>query len=129
MALRSNLEGYAYSLMRFVAGFLFVFHGMQKVFGMHGGTQMSLATLPGIAGIIELTGGALVALGLFTTPVAFICSGEMAAAYFMVHHPQGMWPILNQGELAALYCFVFLYIASRGGGPVSLDRMMRGKRG
>jgi putative oxidoreductase len=111
MALKSNLDGYVYSLMRFVTGFLFVFHGLQKVLGMHGGTQMALTTLPGIAGVIEL-----------------ICSGEMAAAYFMAHHPKGMWPIQNQGELAALYCFVFLYIAVRGGGAISLDRMMRGKR-
>jgi putative oxidoreductase len=128
MALKSNLDGYVYSLMRFVTGFLFVFHGLQKVLGMHGGTQMALTTLPGIAGVIELVGGTLVAIGLFTTPVAVICSGEMAAAYFMAHHPKGMWPIQNQGELAALYCFVFLYIAVRGGGAISLDRMMRGKR-
>jgi len=129
MALRTNLDGYAYAAMRFVAGFLFVFHGLQKVLGMHGGTQMGLTTLPGVAGVIELVGGTLVAIGLFTTPVAFICSGEMAAAYFMAHHPQGLWPIQNQGELAALYCFVFLYISARGGGQASLDRIMRRKKG
>jgi putative oxidoreductase len=96
---------------------------------MYGGTQMALATLPGIAGIIELVGGTLVAIGLFTSPVAFVCSGEMAVAYFMAHQPKGTWPIENQGELAALYCFVFLYIAARGGGPISLDRLLRGQRG
>ena len=128
MALKSNLDGYVYSLLRFVAGFLFMFHGLQKLLGMFGGTQMGLASLPGVAGLIELVGGALVAIGLFTAPVAFVCSGEMAVAYFMVHHPKGMWPVQNAGELAALYCFVFLYIAVRGGGSISLDRMMRGKR-
>jgi putative oxidoreductase len=128
MALRSNLDGYAYAAMRFVAGFLFLFHGLQKLFGMYGGTQMGLTTLPGVAGVIELVGGTLVAIGLFTTPVAFICSGEMAVAYFMAHQPKGLWPIQNQGELAALYCFVFLYIAARGAGPASLDRLMRRKK-
>jgi putative oxidoreductase len=127
MALRSNLDGYVYSAMRIVTGFLFLFHGLQKVFGMYGVPQMSLTSLPGIAGLIELVGGTLVALGLLTTPVAFICSGEMAAAYFMAHQPKGMWPIENGGELAALYCFVFLYISVRGAGPISLDRL-RGKR-
>jgi len=129
MAVRTTFDGYAYSAMRLAAGFLFLFHGLQKVLGMYGGTQMGLTTLPGIAGVIELVGGTLVAIGLFTTPVAFICSGEMAVAYFMAHQPQGLWPIQNQGELAALYCFVFLYISTRGGGPISLDRMMRGKKG
>jgi len=129
MAVRTTFDGYAYSAMRIAAGFLFLFHGLQKVLGMYGGTQMGLTTLPGIAGVIELVGGTLVAIGLFTSPVAFICSGEMAVAYFMAHQPQGLWPIQNQGELAALYCFVFLYISARGGGPISLDRMMRGKKG
>jgi len=128
MALRTTLDGYAYAAMRFVTGFLFVFHGLQKVFGMYGGTQQGLTTLPGVAGIIELVGGTLVALGLFTVPVAFICSGEMAVAYFMAHQPRGLWPVQNGGELAALYCFVFLFIFTRGAGPLSLDRM-RGRRG
>lgn len=129
MAVRANLEGYVYSAMRFVAGFLFLFHGLQKVFGMYGVPQMSLTSLPGVAGVIELAGGTLIALGLFTTPIAFLCSGEMAVAYFMAHQPKGTWPVENQGELAALYCFVFLYISARGGGPLSLDRLLRGKRG
>ena len=122
MAVQSNLDGYVYSLMRFVVGFLFVFHGMQKVLGTHGGTQMALASLPGIAGIIELVGGTLVAIGLLTTPVAIICSGEMAAAYFMVHAKDSFWPVVNKGELAVLYCFVFLLIACRGAGGYSLGR-------
>ena len=126
-ASRAGLEGYAYSAMRFVAGFLFLFHGLQKVLGMYGVPVMPTGSMPWIAGVIELVGGTLIALGLFTAPVAFVCSGEMAAAYFMAHQPKGTWPIQNAGELAALYCFVFLYIFTRGSGPVSLDRILRKK--
>lgn len=125
MALKTNVEGYAYAAMRIVTGLLFLFHGLQKVFGMYGGKAVPLASLYGAAGIIELAGGVLVMIGLFTVPVALICSGEMAVAYFMSHYPNGFWPIVNRGELAALYCFVFLYIATRGGGPLSLDRIIR----
>jgi putative oxidoreductase len=127
MAARSGLEGHAYAALRIVTGFLFLFHGLQKVFGMYGGSVQPVGSLPWIAGAIELVGGVLVLVGLFTSPVAFICSGEMAAAYFIAHSPKGFWPIQNQGELAALYCFVFLYIAVRGGGPLSLDRVIRKK--
>ena len=127
MAARSGLEGYAYAAMRIVTGFLFLFHGLQKVLGMYGGQAQAVGTLPWVAGVIEVTGGILVMVGLFTAFAAFICSGEMAAAYFMAHFPKAFWPIENQGELAALYCFVFLFIASRGGGPLSLDRIVRKK--
>jgi putative oxidoreductase len=127
MAARANLEGNAYALLRIVAGFLFLFHGLQKVLGMYGGQAQAIGSLPWIAGVIELVGGVLVMVGLFTSITAFICSGEMAAAYFMGHFPKGFWPIQNQGELAALYCFIFLYIAARGGGPLSLDRIVRRK--
>lgn len=127
MAARSGLEGYAYAAMRIVTGFLFMFHGLQKVLGMYGGQVQAVGSLPWVAGVIELAGGILVLIGLFTSLVAFICSGEMAAAYFMAHFPKGFWPIENGGELAVLYCFVFLYIASRGGGPLSLDRIVRKK--
>lgn len=127
MAARSGLEGYAYAAMRIVTGFLFLFHGLQKVLGMYGGQVQAVGSLPWVAGVIELAGGILVLIGLFTSLTAFICSGEMAAAYFMAHFPKGFWPVENGGELAALYCFVFLYIASRGGGPLSLDRMIRKK--
>jgi putative oxidoreductase len=75
--------------------------------------------------VLELVGGGLVLIGLFTRPVAFILSGEMAFAYFMAHAPQGFWPVLNQGESAVLYCFVFLYLSAAGGGPWSLDRLLR----
>lgn len=117
-----------YALFRIVVGFLFLFHGAQKVLGMFGGMQGGTApmmSMPWIAGVIELVGGILVMIGLFTRVAAFICSGEMAAAYFMVHQPQAAWPIQNQGELAALYCFAFLYIAARGGGMWSADAAMR----
>ena len=127
MAERRRFESQAYAVMRAVAGFLFLFHGLQKLFGMYGGTAVSLVSLRGVAGVIELVGGLLVMVGLFTSPVAFICSGEMAVAYFMSHQPRGLWPIENRGELAALYCFVFLFIAARGAGPLSLDRLWRRK--
>ena len=111
-----------YAAFRFVTGFLFMFHGLQKLFGMFGGQVMPTGSLPWIAGVIELVGGLLVAMGLMTRVVAFICSGEMAVAYFMAHQPKGTWPVQNGGELAALYCFAFLYIATRGGGKFSVDR-------
>lgn len=128
MALRATLEAYAYSTMRIVTGFLFLFHGLQKLFGMFGGRTVDLLSLRGVAGVIELVGGTLVMLGMFTSPVAFICSGQTAFAYFISHHPQNVWPIMNRGELAALYCFVFLYIAARGAGPLSLDRLLWKRR-
>lgn len=110
-----------YALFRFVTGFLFMFHGLQKLLGLFGGQVMPAGSLPWIAGVIELVGGVLVAIGLLTRVMALICSGEMAAAYFMAHQPQGTWPVQNQGELAALYCFAFLYIATRGAGIWSVD--------
>lgn len=114
------------SVLRIVTGFLFIEHGTQKwLLFPSGTTRASFETLSGIAGIMELVGGALIILGLFTRPVAFLLSGLMAFAYFIAHAPQGFWPILNKGELAVLYCFVFLYLAAAGGGPVSLDRMIR----
>jgi putative oxidoreductase len=118
----ARFEPTAYALLRIVTGFLFMFHGLQKVFGLCGGQAFGLATMAGAAGIIELVGGVLVMLGLFTSLAAFICSGEMAVAYFMVHQKGGTWPVQNEGELAALYCFVFLYIATRGSGRWSLQR-------
>lgn len=110
-----------YALFRIVTGFLFMFHGLQKLFGAFGGQVMPTGSPPWIAGVIELVGGPLVMVGLLTRVVAFICSGEMAAAYFIAHQSRGGWPIQNQGELAALYCFAFLYIAARGAGIWSID--------
>ena len=101
-------------------------HGTQKWLLFPGGTtRATVDNLGGIAGIFELVGGALIIVGLFTRPVAFVLSGVMAFAYFIAHAPQGFWPILNKGELAVLYCFVFLYLAAAGAGPLSLDRVMR----
>ncbi|MFY9570172.1 MAG: DoxX family protein, partial [Blastocatellia bacterium] len=102
-----------YALLRIVAGALFACHGAQKLFGVLGG-QKQEAALMIAAGVIEFVGGILIAVGFLTSIVAFICSGEMAVAYFKQHAPGGMWPIVNKGELAVLFCFVFLYIASRG---------------
>jgi putative oxidoreductase len=116
-----------YALFRIVVGFLFIFHGLQK-FGLLGGQAVPLGSLFGVAAIVEAVGGLLVMIGLFARPAAFVASGEMAAAYFMAHQPKGAWPIQNQGELAVLYCFAFLYIAARGAGIWSADGAMRGSR-
>ncbi len=116
---------YIYALLRIVAGFLFSLHGVQKLFGALGGQTVELASQMGLAGIIELVGGVLIAIGLFTSPVAFIASGEMAAAYFLAHAPRGLWPIQNGGELAVLYCFVFLYFAAVGSGKWSVDALRK----
>ena len=118
---------YAYTLMRIVVGLAFAQHGAQKLLGLLGGTDglggsVEMLSLMGLAGAIELAGGLLVAVGLLTRLAAFICSGQMAAAYFMAHAGRSVWPIENGGELAVLFCFVFLYIASRGGGSFSLGR-------
>ena len=111
-----------YALMRIVFGFLFIFHGLQKIFGLFGGRTAELLSLRGLAGAIEIGAGALIMAGLYTRPAAFMASGQMAVAYFMSHQPAGLWPIQNRGELAALYCFAFLYIAARGKGAWGLDR-------
>ena len=117
-----------YAIMRIMLGLAFSMHGMQKVLGMFDGHRMPLTSLPGIAGVIELVAGLLIAVGLFAGWAAFIASGEMAVAYFMAHFPQGFWPIVNKGELAVLYCFVFLYIASRGAGIWSADAALSGSK-
>jgi putative oxidoreductase len=118
-----------YALLRVVTGLLFACHGAQKVLGLFGGHGGgSLPPLMLVAGWIELLGGLLVALGLFASIAAFIASGEMAVAYFMGHAPHGLWPIVNNGELAVLYCFVFFYIAARGSGDFSVDTKLLKKR-
>lgn len=119
------------SIMRIVIGLLFIEHGTQKLFAfpaamemLNGGT-VSLPSVLGFAAILEFVGGLLILLGLFTRPVAFILSGQMAVAYFMVHAPMSFWPALNHGELAIIYCFIFLYLVFAGGGTISLDRSLR----
>ncbi len=124
-----RLSEFVYAALRLVAGGLFACHGAQKLFGVLGGHQMTGNPMMTAAGIIELIGGALIALGLAAGWAAFIASGEMAYAYFTMHAPRGLWPIANGGELAALYCFIFLYVATRGSGPISLDGLLgRGSR-
>jgi putative oxidoreductase len=126
--LLSRFDSQTYALLRIVGGLLFLFHGLQKLFGMYGGKVMPLTSMPGLAGIIELVGGTLIMIGWFASPAAFLASGEMAYAYFTMHQPRGTWPIENGGELAALYCFLFLYIATRGSGIWSVD-WLRGRGG
>ncbi len=115
-------------ILRIVTGFLFLQHGSAKLLGMPHIAMfdgLQLMSLMGLAGVLELVGGALILIGLFTRPVAFILSGQMAVAYFMAHAPNGFLPILNQGELAALYSFVFLYFSVAGAGSFSVDGMLK----
>jgi len=114
-------------ILRIVVGFLFLQHGTAKWFGMPHVAMfdgMNMMSLIGVAGVLELAGGLLVCLGIFTRVAAFILSGEMAVGYFMVHAPQGLLPILNQGELAVMYCFVFLYLAVAGSGSYSVGALL-----
>jgi len=126
----SKLRDWALTSLRIVSGFLFFCHGAQKLLGWfaeEGSTRMAPAfpQLPWFAGVLELFGGALIVLGLLTRPVAFLLSGQMAFAYFMAHAPNGPLPIMNRGELAALYSFLFLFFAAYGGGPYSVDGILR----
>ena len=122
----------ALGLLRIVTGYLFITHGTAKLLGMPAVKMfegLQVFSMIGAAGIIELVGGALIILGLFTRPVAFILSGEMAFAYFIGHAPKGpaIVPMLNGGELAVVYCFLFLFFAAAGAGAWSVDSMMRGR--
>ena len=114
------------SVLRIMSGLLLLQHGTAKYLNFPVGpmNNASPTTMSGAAGILELVGGVLLIIGLFTRPVAFILSGMTAVAYFYAHAPRGFFPILNGGELAALYCFVFLYLAAAGGGPWSADRQL-----
>ena len=125
--LRGNSEPYMLSILRIIVGLLYMEHGLAKILDFpHQANHVPypLFTLnPGLQGLLELVGGLLLALGLFTRTVAFILAGNMAVAYFMVHAPRGFFPLLNGGELAIVYCFVFLYPWVAGGGEWSLDRL------
>ena len=124
--LLSPYRPYLYALLRIAAGLLFFLHGLPKLFGGFGrSAPVELMSQMGLAGIIEVIGGAMIALGLFTSPVAFLASGQMAVAYFQAHAPRDLWPIMNGGELAALFCFVFLYLAAAGSGKWSIDAIRK----
>ena len=124
VSLRNTLEAHVLSLVRIMVGLLFLEHGMSKLLGFPPGPSPSMFALSWFAGVIELVGGALVVLGLFTRVAAFIMSGEMAIGYFLSHAPRGFFPMLNGGDAAILFCFIFLYFAVAGGGPWSLDRLL-----
>jgi putative oxidoreductase len=133
LAVRSTLPHAVLAVLRVMAALMLVQHGVQKWLGLllppdrqWGGTP-ELLSRTGIAGTLEIVGGALLAVGLLTRPVAFLLSGLMAAAYFLAHAPQGPWPILNRGELAALYCFVFLALWALGPGRFSVDALLAGR--
>jgi putative oxidoreductase len=118
----------ALSVLRIIAGLMIIEHGMAKLLGwpvVASFAQLKPFSLLGAAGVIELVGGALLTVGLFTQPAAFILSGEMAVAYFMVHAPRGFFPLINGGSLAIIYCFAFLYLSTAGGGPWSVDAAMK----
>ena len=128
--MNSSIEkysGYVYAVMRLMVGLMFACHGLQKLFGMFGGKGGAHGLML-FGGIIEVGGGFLIALGLLTRPAAFLASGMMAVAYFMAHFPSHPVPLVNKGELAVVYCFVFLYIFFRGGGPWSLDALIFGRK-
>ena len=127
----SRYSAYAHGLLRIVAGLLFLFHGTVKILGFPPGArpgQVEPLSLMGVGGAIELVAGTLIMLGLFTRPAAFLASGQMAVAYWMFHAPQNLYPVMNQGDAAILYCFIFLFFAAAGPGAWSLDGMRAGKR-
>lgn len=128
-ALNGRAQEVTLNLLRIVTGLFFMQHGAQKLFGwLEGHGPVELFSMMGFAGVLEFFGGLLIVLGLLTRPVAFLLSGEMAVAYFRAHAPQGFWPILNGGELAGLFSFIFLFLAARGGGRFSIDGMLRARK-
>ncbi len=127
-----TIAGVTHSLMRMVAAFILICPGGMKLFGWFGGMPgpagAHLPPLLQAAGVIEVVGGSLILLGLFTRPAAFITSGEMAFAYFIGHFPHGFWPVKNHGEPAVLLCFIFLFLSANGAGPISLDHAIARRR-
>ncbi len=130
MAWLSRFQPQLLALLRITAAYMYFWHGTAKFFGYPTAMgHVELLSLMGAAGVLEIGGGLLLMLGLFTRPVAFLLSGQMAVAYFMAHSQPSMWmPLLNKGEPAALFCFIFLYLAAAGGGAPSLDGLLRRKR-
>ena len=130
-----SLQGLLHALLRVVTGALFMQHGVQKLFGLLLAGDRPWNGPPPMfsqfwfAGVLEVFGGALIILGLFTRPVAFLLAGEMAVAYFQAHFPRSFWPILNRGENVVLFCFIFLYLFAAGAGPYSVDGVIRRRRG
>lgn len=122
----NRLAGFAHSLLRIVSGYLFIHPGGMKLLGWFGGMPPGAELTPLLvtAGVIEIVCGTLIFLGLLTRPAAFLASGEMAFAYFIGHFPRGFWPIQNHGEPAVLFCFIFLYFAASGAGPISVDHLL-----
>jgi putative oxidoreductase len=131
-SLRDRWSPRLLSILRVVVGFVFMEHGTQKLFGLPPSLQPMPSHLPPllvVAGLLEAFGGLLILVGLFTRPVAFILAGEMAVAYFTVHARHSFWPLVNRGEVAVVYCFVFLFLAAEGGGSWSIDRLWgKGRR-
>ncbi len=122
------------TLLRIVTGFLFMPHGAQKLLGWFGGMGPSgpTASFPGLlwfAAVLEFFGGLGILLGVLTRPIAFVLSGFMAVAYFIAHAPRGFWPLLNRGETAVLYCFIYLLLAAAGGGPYTVERLWQKQAG
>ncbi len=117
-----------FALLRIMAGVMFALHGTQKLFGWPGDRPAATATLSIVGGVIEVATGALIAIGLWAGSAAFLASGTMAVAYFLRHAEDGFFPIVNRGELAVVYCFLFLFIAGHGSGAWSLDRLLKKRR-
>jgi len=130
MEMLDRLQPYLLSMLRIMVGLLFMQHGLSKLFGFPAGAGFpAFLSLPWFEGCIELIGGGLIVIGLFTRSAAFITSGEMEIGYFMVHAPKSFFPYVNGGNLAVLYCFVFLYLVVSGPGPISLDALLWKKKG
>ncbi len=123
-----SLSPYALAALRAVSGFIFFLHGAQKVLGWFGGSAQPPFSLLWTAGALELAGGLLLITGLFTRPVAFLLSGEMAVAFFLAHFRQGWNPLTNGGEPSALYAFIFLYLSAAGPGALSVDELLKARR-
>ena len=123
-----GLASTTHAVLRIGVALLFLMHGLQKIFGMFGGKTVALGSLMGVAGLLELVGGLLLLVGLWTRPVAVVLAAEMVMAFFIAHVPRGGWPIQNGGELPLLYALAFVFFAGNGAGAASVDSGLRGRR-